>query len=282
MKKLLKVIGYIVLGFLGLLIVGVGVLAITGFPKPARIEVRNISKASIGQVPDIVGLMSSVYTRYELIRTNGSQVVFLKNGQPMELDINQKTISPSGKFMPRTGMFGQTQYHDGVYYFLQENPSTEDRLLLGMEESTGKVDTLFAGANGTYDFKLSDDGKEILLIDQEDATGEYFLYRIDIITEREPQLLIEPDELISFQSFGPDRSYMIIQEILVSGQVRYLKLDLEDLSLSSYESTSDSSNCFLSNTARIICNNHSFTNNFGTSYFIRTGDRGLAKIHCLN
>ncbi len=46
MKKFLKIIGYTILCLLGFIIVGVGVLAITGFPKPARIEARNVSKAS--------------------------------------------------------------------------------------------------------------------------------------------------------------------------------------------------------------------------------------------
>ena len=66
MRKFFRILGYLFLGLIGIL-----VLSINGFPKPERIEARNIKKASFGQITDIMGLMSYQLVSHELIRSEG-------------------------------------------------------------------------------------------------------------------------------------------------------------------------------------------------------------------
>lgn len=277
MKRILKLLGYFMLGIFGLIILSVLILSFTGFPKTKNIETRNIEKASFGQVSDIMGLMSFQPVFYDLIRSEKEEVYFLKNGQPMILDLESAQINPTEKFIPITGLFGQVKYHDGFYFYLEENPNTEDRVLVKMEEASGKKDTLIVGAKGFYNFKLSPDGREILAVDQVDSLGEIHLYNYNIIQNNKPQIRLKSTELISLQAFGPQNETLIFNEILVSGEVSYYSLNLKNDSSPQFLENTDSVKYFLSNTARVISNNQAFTKDFNNNYFIRTGTDGLSR-----
>ncbi len=277
MKKFFKIIGYILIGFLSLILLGVVILSVTGFPKPERIEARNIKKASFDQISDILGLMFYRPVFYELIRTEGDNVYFLKNGQPFIHQPDSLQTFPSEKHIPVTGMFGKVQYHNGAYYFLDENPNTEDKILLKADERSGKRDTLLVGAKGFFDFKISPDGRDIFAVDLVDKTGQIHLYHLANKPDGKPEIVMESEELFTIQGFGPDNSYVIISEVGVDGVVNYKKFDLQSRSSQIFGSGVDSTASYLCLTSRYTCNLQSFAEDFNTSYIIRTGHEGLSK-----
>lgn len=277
MKKIFKILGFLFLGILSLVLLLVVYLSIAGFPKPAQLEVRNINKASFGQMTDIMGLMSYQNVFYELIRTEGDQVIFRKNGQTFRLNTADSHVTPYQGHIPKVGLFGQMQYRDGHYYYLEENRNTEDRILMKMEEQSGVADTLITGFRGLYDFKISKDGKLIVAVDQDDQSGNNLMYQFWVNPESKPEVVFENSEIMSVQEFGPDRKSIVINKILVDGTVTYYNLNLADKVISAFEPVIDSATYSLSNPARIICDLQVFTTDFNTSYFVRSGSAGLSK-----
>jgi len=148
--------------------------------------------------------------------------------------MNSQQASPSDRHIPVTGRYGKVQYHNGSYYFLEENPNTEDKILLKADELSGKRDTLLVGAKGFFDFKTSPDRKDILAVDLVDQTGQIQLYRLANQADGNPEILMESEELFTIQAFGQGNSFAIISEIGVDGAVNFKKIDLKNSSFKNF------------------------------------------------
>ncbi|MDF2156472.1 alpha/beta fold hydrolase [Algoriphagus sp. CAU 1675] len=277
MKKFFKVIGFLFLGIFSLVIILVAYLSFAGFPKPGSLEVKNIDKVSFGQVSDFMNLMSYQNVFYELIRTEGEQVIFRKNGQTISLNTEDKQVSPFEGHVPMVGMLGQLQFRDGFYYFLDENRSTEDRILMKMEEATGTIDTLITGHGGLYDIAISRDGTHILAADEDQQTGKHFVYRLAADKNATPEVMLENAELLSLQDFDLERNTLVMNEVLVSNSYTPLELDLKNKTIRKTAYAADSLTYQQSNPSILLFDVQVYTKDFTTTYFLRVGSEGLSK-----
>ena len=216
MKKIFRLIGKILLSFIGLLFLITIILFITGIPKPRSFRVYNIPKISIASVREVMSMGSTLPDLYSLMDFDDKgQLYFSRAGMRGEtlfyLD-NFDTVRSTQYILPMAKRASLLTGNNHMLVFLDILDPKEERCLLSFNMESGQRDTIFAGKSSVTDYLISPEGSFVLLANWSSETLENELFKVSLDIDTQPVSICSFNGSVSLQSFDRSRqfAYMIV------------------------------------------------------------------------
>jgi dipeptidyl aminopeptidase/acylaminoacyl peptidase len=280
MKKVLKVIKWVLLSIIGLAGIVVVVFLILGVPKPGTLTTRNVPKIGIGSALAILPPPSapnySIFVGFD----NDQNLLFRKSYGSYMADAETDSVSVFPGMLPYAA-YGSSalRLKDGTFLYLNEKNTAEDRDLLKINIQTGETDTLFAGNSSVTSFDISPDNSIVLVYNEDHETSVNTLYKISLNDGRAPKALCTFQGLVAVQGFDAQMENAYVLQSFSEQDGKLYRVNLET-GVAELEFQEEGLSKFFHGTQFTWYARHQRflqTKNDSIAYYVRTGTSGLSK-----